>query len=144
MSLPQTIYVGMALTHAPTAFRDVFQVALKTQLRLIPDVAVLDFFWVTRGEFAGSDTEVYEWDKEQAEQADVFVALLDHPSIGLGMEIMIRAQSGKPTLFFVEKGIRVSRMLHGLIEQTNNQLYEYENVEAIVRVVTEKLYTMRA
>lgn len=144
MATPQTIYIGMALTHAPAEFRDVFQVALKTKLRLIPDVDVRDFFWVTRGEFAGTDTEVYEWDKEQAEQADLFVAILDHPSIGLGMEIMIRAETGKPTLYFGEKGTRVSRMLHGLIEQTKNQLHRYESVDDIVDVVALKLQELRA
>jgi hypothetical protein len=134
----------MALTHAPAEFRDVFQVALKTKLRLLPNVDVLDFFWVTRGELAGTDIEVYEWDKEQAEQADLFVAILDHPSIGLGIEIMIREQSGKPTLYFAETDTRVSRMIHGLIEQTKNQLHRYETVDDIVEVVARKLQDLRA
>lgn len=38
------VYVGMALTHAPADYRDVFQVELKEKLRRIPSVEVLDFF----------------------------------------------------------------------------------------------------
>lgn len=139
----KSIYVGMALTHAPADYRDVFQVELKEKLRLIPNVKVLDFFWVAHGEHAGTNPEVYQWDKDQTEMADLFIAMIDYPSLGLGMEIMIRHQSNKPVLFFLEQERRASRMLLGLIEQSGNVLHEYQSVDDIIQVVVDQLECVR-
>ncbi len=134
----------MALTYAPVEFREEFQVVLKEKLRLLPDVTVLDFYWIAHSELGGRDQDVYIWDKEQTENADLFIAIVDHPSIGLGMEIMLRHATGKPVLYFAEEGRKVARMLTGLIDMQGTQLHHYTNPDDIVSVVGEYCATMTA
>lgn len=135
----KTIYVGMALSGAPEEFRETFQHELKAQLRRLPDVTILDFFWTTQGREVGYDADVYRYDKEQAESADLCVFVLDYPSTGLGMELMIRQATGKPSLFFVhtEPRQRVSRMVLGYIESTEQTLHTYTQPADIVAVVEQ-------
>ncbi len=99
-------YVGMALSGAPVSFSEIFQSELKAGLRLIPDVEVLDFSWTTHGPEANSDESVYQLDKSHAESADVCIFILDHPSLGLGMEIMLRYTTGKPSLSLSTKSLQ--------------------------------------
>lgn len=133
----KTIYVGMALSGAPEVFREEFQHTLKEQLRTIPEVSVLDFFWTAVGREAGNDKEVYTYDKDQAESADLAIFILDHPSIGLGMEIQLRAATKRPSLYFVHRQppSRVSRMVLGYIATADESVTEYESVADIVRRV---------
>lgn len=132
----KNIYVGMALSGAPESFRTDFQHALKNKLRVLPDVAVLDFSWTAHGPEANSDISVYELDKKNTEEADLCVFIIDHTSLGLGMEMMICYQTNKPSLFFVHREfpMRISRMILGYIEQTNQMLTKYESVDDIVNV----------
>jgi hypothetical protein len=113
----KTIYVGMALSGAPEEFRTDFQEALKGNLRTLPNVAVLDFSWTAHGPEANSDISVYELDKKNTEEADLCVFIINYASLGLGMEMMIRYQTGNPSLFFVNKTppMRTSRMVLGYI-----------------------------
>jgi hypothetical protein len=139
----KTIYVGMALTAAPVEFRDTFQHELKAKLRLLPDVEVLDFSWTKYGPDANSNISVYQLDKENAEKADLCVFILDYPSLGLGMEIMIRDRVKKPSLFFVHKEPinRTSRMILGYIEETEQSLCFYQSTDEIVSEVREAIVT---
>ncbi len=136
-----TIYVGMALTDAPEEFRTIFHDELKSKLREIPGVKVLDFFWVSNGPIAGDDIEVYNLDESHSQNADLFVAVLDHPSIGLGMEIMIRHFAKKPALLLAKEGKRISRMPLGYIKKFGIPRARYESVNDIVsKVLVMKEY----
>jgi len=137
----KTIYVGMALSGAPEEFRETFQHELKAQLRCLSDVTVLDFFWTTQGREVGHDADVYRYDKEQAESADLCVFVLDYPSTGLGMELMIRQATGKPSLFFVhtEPRQRVSRMVLGYLAETKQSTHTYTHVNDIVDAVKQHI-----
>jgi len=136
-----TIYVGMALTAAPVEFRDTFQYELKAKLRQLPDVEVLDFSWTKHGPEANSNISVYQLDKEHAETADLCVFILDYPSLGLGMEMMMRDRVQKPSLFFVRKEPmnRTSRMILGYLEQTEQPLHFYESTDEIILEVTRAI-----
>ncbi len=134
-----SIYVGMALTTAPPEFRDIFQKELKEKLRLLPGVTVLDFYWVAHSELGGADVEVYEWDKTQTEQADLFVAIMDYPSIGLGQEIMIRHNTKKPALYFAHTETKISRMFLGFLEAEGSSLLRYQTADDIVEAVRQNI-----
>lgn len=137
----RTIYVGMALTDAPEEFRTSFHDELKRQLRTLPDVEVLDFFWTSNGPTAGDDVEVYDLDHQHASGADLFVAMLDYPSLGLGMELMIRHYESPEakSLFFAGIDRKVSRMVTGYLKRFNQPLYRYSAIEDIVGMVRETL-----
>lgn len=135
----KTVYVGMALTQAPIEFRTIFHDALKKSLREITDVEILDFFWVSNGITAGEDIEVFELDEQHSQNADLFLAITDHPSIGLGMEIMIRSATGKASLFCAHGDSRITRMLLGYLKKTNQEMFRYESVEDVVVKVKQCL-----
>lgn len=136
---PFTIYVGMGLTNAPDEFRKNFHDDLKARLREIEDIEILDFFWTSNSPTAGDDVEVYELDESHAQSADLFVAILDYPSTGLGMEIMIRHTTGKPTLFLAKQGMKVSRMPIGYLKKFDIPRYSYASVDDII----EKILVMK-
>lgn len=138
---PFKIYVGMALSDAPEEFRTDFHDDLKGRLREIAGIEVLDFFWTSNGPTAGDDVEVYELDEAHAQNADLFVAILDHPSTGLGMEIIIRHSTGKPTLFLAKQGTKVSRMPIGYLKKFKIPRYRYASVDDIIeKIMVMKLY----
>lgn len=133
----KTIYVGMALTDAPEEFRTIFHDDLKNKLRAIPGIKVLDFYWVSHSPTGGDDIEVYNLNEQHSKNADLLVAIVDHPSIGLGMEIMLRHAMGKPSLFFAHKDKRVTRMLVGYLKKNQLDLHRYDNVDEILRIVKD-------
>ena len=54
---------------------------------------------------------VFQRDREGAEESDVLVADVSEPSIGVGMEIMAAYRSGRRIILVEKKGKVVSRML---------------------------------
>jgi len=115
------IYVGMALNDAPLEFKGNFQQELKRKLNAIPGVVVLDFV----GTENGTALDVYEHDSSCVKMADLCLFVLDYPSIGLGMEIVIRESVDKPALFVAGEGVKVSRMLLGFLDKKTQPLYRY-------------------
>ena len=128
------IYVGMGLTHAPPAFRDVFQKELKDELRKLPGVSLLDFVGIE----AGTERDVYQHDKHCTETADLCLFVADYPSIGLGMEIIIREATSKPMIVIAHTDSKVTRMLLGMCEETNTPLVRYKNVQDIIAAIQQR------
>ena len=126
-----TIYVGMALSDAPDEFRIDFQDDLKSQLRTLAGVTVLDFV----GLEGGSNTDVSRHDKKCVQEADLAIFILDYPSTGMGKEIVYRENTGKPDLYFAKQGKRVTRMVLGELEDANKPLHRYSRVRDIVEIV---------
>lgn len=140
----KTMYVGMGLTQAPKEFRNDFQHELKTGLRALPDVEVLDFYGVdfdSVGE--GVEVDVYELDRSHTENADLCVFIVDHPSIGLGMEIALRLTTGKPMLVFARDELRITRMLTGMCKKEAIPFVRYTTTTEIVDRVGEKMKELR-
>lgn len=130
-----TIYVGMGLTNAPKGFREDFQRVLKDALRDIPDVELLDFI----GLEDGTEADVYRHDRESTEGADLALFICDHPSIGLGMEIVFRHLTGKLMLLCAATTQRVTRMLTGFATVEHHEFLWYSSIDDIVSEVREYL-----
>lgn len=129
------VYVGMALTEAPEEFRVNFQRELKESLGSIQGLEILDFV----GLEAGTDIDVYNHDAKCTRESDLCVFIVDHPSIGLGMEIAMREAAGKPFMVFAKDGKRVTRMLTGMLNKKVLPLHRYKTVDEIVSAVQLQL-----
>lgn len=132
------VYVAMALNGAPEWFRTDFQRELKDALRELPGVTVLDFFWQAKGRNPQDSTEVYLWDKERTEAADLCVFIADYASTGMGQEFEIRVNAQKPALAFYQAGNdTVSNMFLGACRVHGVPAIAYNAVADIVASVEE-------
>lgn len=105
----QKLYVGCGLSNAPESFIGYVE-NLKTGLET--DYNVLRFI----GKGAGTDQDVYQWDiHECVANADLFLAVLDYPSTGLGWELGVAVEKLHiPTLAVShELTENVSRLVKG-------------------------------
>lgn len=126
-----SIYVGMALSDAPEEFRVDFQNQLKAWLRMIPDIEVKDFF----GLGSGTAGEVYALDRHYVLSSDLMIAIMDHPSLGLGGEVQLRVDSRKPLLPFRHNTTKVSRYPLGAFDLNGIHCHAYHDISDIVSVV---------
>ncbi len=103
------IYVGCSLIHAPEEFREMVE-KLKEELRKQYDI--LEFV----GLGIGSPKDVYDRDIHTCMvQCDIFVAICDFPSLGLGYELGVAVENlQKPTLALAHEDTKVSRLILGI------------------------------
>lgn len=130
-----TIYVGMALTEAPDEFRNDFQAELKQALRTIEGVKLLDFIGLENG----TEVDVYRHDRKCTVESNLCIFIVDYPSIGLGMEIAYRLETGGPILVFRKANKKVTRMLTGALSTMNLTIDVYDSVAAIESRVRQEL-----
>ncbi|MBX2866569.1 hypothetical protein KTR10_01250 [Candidatus Kaiserbacteria bacterium] len=123
------VYVGMGLTNAPKAFRDIFNGEFKDMLRAVPDVKVLDFIGLENG----TEEDVYLHDRKCTEEADLCIFICDHPSIGLGMEIAFRLFARRPMKCFVRSDVKITRMVTGMCKVEGVVLHRYVTPKDIIR-----------
>ena len=129
------IYVGCSLTQAPDTFKQDVE-TFKRRLKQLPDVEVFEFVGLVNG----TSKDVYQTDLGNVERCNVFVAICDLPSIGLGMEIQHAGFFNKRTLCLYHEGVSVTRMLHGAKELGYLELGTYRVLsEDGVRVVEQYL-----
>lgn len=133
------IYVGMGLTQAPVEFREDFQHQLKSGLRRLSGVEVLDFV----GLASSTASRVYEYDRNCTEGADLCVFIADYPSIGLGMEIAFRLNAKRPMLVFAQEGVSVTRMLLGMCEVEGVKFFTYKDVAEILFFIRSESSKLR-
>lgn len=81
--------------------------------------------------------EVYELDKEQVTRADLVIAYVGEPSLGVGSEIEIARQNGISVILMMKEGVRVSRMARGNPAVTAE--LRFKGYEDGVRKLTEFL-----
>jgi len=87
-----------------------------------------------------SNVDVAERDLENVTAADVLVAYVGEPSLGVGAEVAIALRAGKRVLIVAEADRRVSRFLLGLAEMHAGQtaVCRYQSVdEAASWIATE-------
>lgn len=109
--MAKRIYVGCALTEATDDFKKEVE-NLKESLRQA-GYEVFDFIGLINGTPRG----VYEWDLGRCVgECDIFVAICDLPSTGLGMEIGQAIQLKKPILAAAHAEAKVTRMVLGAAE----------------------------
>ncbi|HCC06200.1 TPA: hypothetical protein DEP94_02500 [Candidatus Nomurabacteria bacterium] len=126
------IYVGCALTHASEEFKravDILKIALREDGHF-----VFDFL----GLVAGTAEDVYVWDIHNCvAKCDVFIALVDHPSTGLGYELSTAVEkNGKPTLALAQTNALVTRLVLGINEPCYT-FARYETLEEIPLLVKQ-------
>lgn len=131
------IYIGCALTHAPPEFR---QMVWKLRdLFRAKGFEVLEFGWK---DGPREDINVFEFDVGKIKECEIFVALCDYPSIGLGMEfkecISRNLSRDRQILImaFARKESKVGKIVPDLLEANHlPALVFYEDPEDIVREV---------
>ena len=125
------IYVGCSLTLAPPAF--VAEVTeLKTLLRAVGH-EVAEFV----GTVNGTALDVYQTDIHQCvANCDIFVAICDHPAIGLGWELGMAVEHlKKPVLAVAHTGSKVSRLPIGAADGDRNPLYRFLRYDLMAEVL---------
>ena len=118
------IYVGCALSKAPQEFVHNVE-SFKASLRE-KGYYVYDFV----GTVKGTARDVYSWDIMYCVyNCDIFVAICDEPSIGLGWELAEATRFRKPILAAAHKDARVTRMISGAAEsEPNMQFMRYSEM----------------
>ena len=130
------IYIGCSLTQATSEFREqIFNLGDK----LNQDFEVLKFLsWRTEPGVKSVETKlnIYEFDMSRIEDCDIFVPIIDLPSVGLGMEFAKAFELKKKIRAFCKKGVRYSAIISTGLE-TNQQpaIQEYENIDEIVNSI---------
>lgn len=115
------IYLAHSLTHAPDPFLHRMKM-VRTALRSLSDVEVLDFAWEKGPEF-NQRVNVYEYDMRCVYEADLVIAVLDYISSGTSMEIQARCQLlGAPLACFYQEGTRVSKIIGDCIRHYRGRL----------------------
>ena len=107
------IYLAHALTGAPEGFRQ-RMFALRQLFNSVSNVSVLAFNWIP-GVGPDKTKNTYSYDMTQVHDACLMVGVLDHPSIGLGMEIEKRCLLQRPMRLFYPAGSRVSQIVNDCI-----------------------------
>lgn len=122
MSNRLNMYVGCGLTVAPESFRSEV-ISLKD--RLSADFSILEFLGLVNG----TNVDVYHHDMKCVADADLFVAVCDFPSTGLGVEIERARQLGTPTLAVSCFDSKVTRLVLGMAEYEPRMIFaEYGNM----------------
>lgn len=88
-----------------------------------------------------SNVDVAERDLENVTAADVLVAYVGEPSLGVGAEVAIALRAGKRVLIVAEADRKVSRFLLGLAEMHAGQtaVLRYQTVDEAVAWITTQL-----
>ncbi len=130
------IYIGCSLTHAPADFRKAVE-DLKKSLR--PQYEVFDFLGLEKG----SVQEVYQWDiKKCVASCDLFVAICDHASLGLGYELGAAIEAfNKPVLAIAHRDAYVTRLVQG-IDSPKFSFERYTDLSEIEALIKTKLKTL--
>lgn len=124
------IYVGCSLTQAPEVFRQEVE-DFKTKLRNFGHEA---FNFI--GLVAGTARDVYEWDiKHCVEECDLFVAICDYPSIGLGYELAVAVEKlGKRALAVAHRDAKITRLVLG-INHPRFEFRQYDELDEVINLI---------
>ncbi|MFZ2886343.1 MAG: hypothetical protein WA021_00815 [Minisyncoccia bacterium] len=121
----QKLYVGCALTHAPEEFKNAVEALKKT---LGAEFEVLDFLGLSKG----TPQDVFEWDIDHCvASCDLFLAICDLPSLGLGYEVATALEKhNTPVLAVAHKDALVARVITGNT-RPKFRFQRYESVDEI-------------
>jgi len=127
------IYVGCSLTQAPPEFIGAVE-AVKASLR--HDYEVLDFLGLEHGTAA----DVFQWDiRRNVAQCDLFVAICDYPSIGLGYELATAIEKlGKPVIALAHQDAKVTRLILG-INAPKFSFQRYQSLREVPILIRTKI-----
>lgn len=133
------IYIGCSLNGAPQPFvREVTK--LKQSLK--KDYDLLEFVGLNYK----SVKQVYEWDIEHCvKDCDLFVAICDERSTGLGWELCEAVHLGKPVLAVSHKEANISGIVLGAAELKDNfKFARYTNLHRdIPKMISEHFIKLK-
>jgi hypothetical protein len=131
------LYVGCSLTLASQDFKEEVE-DFKESLRKA-GYEVFDFMGLVNG----TPKDVYDWDIGHCvKDCDVFVAICDEPSIGLGWELSEATRLGKPVLAVAHHDAKVSRLVLGAADvESNIRFVRYRHLAEIFAIVEELVST---
>jgi nucleoside 2-deoxyribosyltransferase len=132
---PVSVYVGCSLTHASDAFRKGVE-ELKERLRT-QGFTVFDFIGLVNG----TPSEVYESDIGKCvRNCDVFIAVCDEPSTGLGYELCEAVRLKKAVLAVAKTDAHVTRLVLGAAEiEPNLTFATYDDIATDVPILLSQL-----
>jgi hypothetical protein len=126
----KTLYIGCSLAHASAEF---LQFIDELKIAVAKDFEPLTFVGLNPDATAAL---VYTTDIDCAKRADLMLAIADHPSTGLGMEIQARIYLEKTTVIAFRQGTKISRMVLGAVEISPvMSTLPYESIDDIVEVL---------
>ena len=127
----KSLYVGCALQSVPDSFLNMVE-ELKRQATEHWEI----FSFVGTDPTVTAQT-VYETDIAMATQADVMLAICDHPSTGLGIELATRTELQLPTIITHHADNQISRMVLGMASVANDTVHyqTYDVPEDLVQVL---------
>lgn len=83
--------------------------------------------------------QVFETDKHQVSQADLVIAYLGVPSLGVGMELAYAEMNATPIILLYEESRRISRFPRGIPTVISEiQFSDYEDALAQLRTVLKE------
>lgn len=126
------LYIGCSLNGAPETFVENVK-NVKDLLR--SDFEVLDFVGLNYK----STTQVYKWDIEHCVRScDLFVAICDERSTGLGWELCEAVHLGTPILAVAHKDTKVSGLVLGAAELKSNMTFtRYDSLKELPALVRQ-------
>jgi len=129
------IYVGCSLTHAPEDFKNDI---VKLKHLLAKTYETTEFIGLVNG----TPADVYQWDVHRClAECDLFLAICDHPAIGLGYELGTAIEAWhKPVLAVAHTSAHVSRLVLG-INAAGYSFERYNDITDIPPLVHQKLIT---
>lgn len=125
------IYVGCALKHAPEEFK---QGVKRLKELLAKEHTILEFVLDPNA----SDEEVFLTDIGNVEKCDLFLAITDLPSSGLGLELGFALTIfRKPTLCVYSSWDERSRIIHGTTARYSDLIsfVEYRNLADVAEKI---------
>jgi len=133
------IYLGCALYNASQEYRASIEL-LQDLIESFPEVELLKFKSkpTELGDFTSK--EIYKYDREMVESADMMIAEASNPSLGLGMETMIAIHREIPVHVIYKEDAQVSKMIRGTADVHDFvALHTYKDAEDLKTLVAEIL-----
>ena len=126
------MYVGCGLTHTSDSFRESIE---RLKVRLRQQFEMLDFVGLT----AGTNGDVYRWDIEHCVgTCDIFIAICDKASTGLGFELAVATTRGIPILAVAQKDSLVTRLVLGAAACKENIVFlRYDTHEDLHQMIID-------
>ncbi len=82
-----------------------------------------------------SAKEIYERDVKHVKECKVLIAEVSNPSLGVGMELMLAIELGRPIIMFYKEGSgHLSRMVQGA---PGKALITYSSIDDVIRFITD-------
>jgi nucleoside 2-deoxyribosyltransferase len=127
------IYVASSVTFASEAHRR-FVHAFKQELRLSTSALILE--WIGKSSHLKLD-DFYKRDFNNVRMCDAMIAVVDEPSIGLGMELQEAIARRKPLICLRKEGTSLSRLLVSAHDSLGLQIEEYRDMPEAIAIASD-------